>query len=296
MIGIHGASHPVPIISHPDYLSIEQQKQILAFRQNAKGAATKIAMAKNAIAKGTSHARLPTVTLAELGLRENLAEGSFETPRTAQAIKKLTDDFRLKNRRVLTMCISARQLDMIHPGSVEIAKHLHPSQPGLSTSSPNEDMKRIRIVWEYKPSRSGELNPEPIKLTDGRLVAAWLTKDESTVDLREFSRHTAFVADELGGNEAALKGSMFKRTLTGMLYRYKTYFSGMNDGLSTTRFNGQIGANLLLTSLPISALLYGLFYGIDYGITKREISRQKKELHSNAAIAGANGSTYSMGT
>ena len=283
--GAHGhVFHPV---KHVDYLPVEDQVEMDAFVRK-----TKVKTEQIRAYKSGKLAKLPDISLEELGFKRNLAKGTFATPRTAKEIEAVIKGFQDSKRLVLSMHVSAEYLDMMHTGASDYARHLHPSQPGLSTNS-KEDLKKIHVVWEYKASKTGEIHPEQIKLTDGRLVAAWLADDEKNVDLREFSLHTARVMDKLGGNKHALDVSAWSRFWHGLAYRFLSYGRGIKEGLSGPRFNGSIGANLLVTSMAISAALYFVCYYLDYRMTKNALDGNHHALQA-LSQATTSGQTYSL--
>lgn len=239
-----------------------------------------------------ANAKLPafarTVPLEKLGFTSNLADKTFAAPRGADAIRKCMEQFAKDGKLVLSMKVSAEILDLIHDAP-EHARHLHPSSPGLKTAGRNhEDWKKVRLVWEYAAPKTGELHPEKIKLTDGRLVAAWLTSEEHSADVKQFAKHEARSQDVLGGNQHALHGTFFRRLFRGICYRFKSYGVGIKEGLSTPRYNGIIAASLLVTGLAISSGLYCLVYAVDDAITMHGMppaKKNKKKIAQQAAAA-----------
>ncbi len=278
------SAHGVGINLKTGYL-IPSLRDGVIRRMNAVEA-TRVAIAKQRAA-GVK-VQVPESAAEALRL-PNLVEGTCEAPRNAAEIEALLKRLQTKQANedtpalVLDVLVSAEQLNLIHPGVGVHFPHLHPNQPGLSTGSA-EDKKKIRVIWKYRAPVKGEIHPEKLEFTDGRLTAAWLTSEEAGLPkgtLDEFHRHTARSIDFLFGHEGAFTEGAARRLLSGMLYRYKSYFIGLKEGLTDPRFNGRIAANLLVNSLPLSAALYAIFYGVDYELTKHENNKVDKQPNAN---------------
>jgi hypothetical protein len=244
----------------------------------------------------------------------NISAKTVRLPRGAEAVGKFMDDLftpfdehgkrlsgkalekHLQEARYLSFHIAARDLAKVHPGvsSVPGAKHLHPYNPGLATSSSYDDEELVTIVWKYPKPKSNQIHAEPLVLTDGTLIAAFLTKDAPKAKWKLFYKHQDKVFDYLCGNKHALVPSDLKRAYHGSVHRFHSYFRGMNEGMSVPRFNGSIGANLLLTSLPISALLYCFIYAIDYIVTNRNLEKHKLNHYAHNVSAAASADSQTM--
>jgi hypothetical protein len=238
---------------------------------------------------------------------KDIAVSTVKLPRGKKEVGKLMDDmFTSKDRngktltgkelekqhqeaRFLAFEVSARDLAKVHTDVATMpgARHLHPYQPGLSTTRPYDDERKVVIIWKYPPPRHDQINAEPLVLTDGSLAAAFLREEVPKEKWGPFLNHQSKVYDYLCGNKHALIPNNLKRAYRNSLYRFKVYFRGMNEGMSAPRFNGSIGANLVLTSLPISALLYCLIYAIDYTVTNRNLQKHKLDHYAQAQQAKA---------
>ena len=228
----------------------------------------------------------------------DIADDTYLRPKTREEIHKVIHDFMNAEpdapgapwgERVISMLISAKDLAYVHPGSVTLkdAEHLHFYNDGLMTKHRYDDEDKIVIVWRYPKPKPGQLFPDPLQLTDGSLAAAFLAKDAG--DIKYFEDYQARVMDYLHGNKHAMNPSRAKRVYRGTVFRFLSYLRAMAEGFSTPRFNGSIGANLMMTSLPISAFLYFVFYFVDFAITKERVDKYKTQQlqQQNGAAAAA---------
>jgi len=282
---------------HPYYLSSEQR----ARTDRRANAIEETGNHNRQVLKGQKKGKVVVAPdLRDFGFTVNLAEGTFEAPTSVCAIKNLLTKLQDIKPGVtpplyFSKYISARQLDLLHLGVGEHAPHLRPGAPGL-TEGTLDDQKLIHVVWQFPTPKSGDLHPEEAKISDGRLVAVWPTSYEHGAEeaIKEFKKFTSRVVDRLGGNMYALEQRFNKRILGGLAHRYRSYSRGMKEGMSLPRFNGRIGANLLLTSLPLSAVLYALFYAVQYSITSYENEHHHHHHHHHPGY-GNNGNNSSVG-
>jgi hypothetical protein len=203
----------------------------------------------------------------------NLAEGTMEAPKNSTELKKLLTGWQKSDKHPyrFSMCMSLRDIDYPHLGVGELAPHLHPNHDGMTTGS-RDDQKQARVVWEFPAPKSGDLLPIDVRLAEGKLVAAWLTKHEAGCEgeIKKLERESSRVADALGGNKAALEKSMFKRVKGGLLWRYASLFRGMKEGNSNPRNIGRIAAVVLMFSAVVSMTIYGTIDAVHYRILKDE--------------------------
>ena len=171
---------------------------------------------------------------------------------------------------------TAGYIDQQWPGLLQDAARVH-------TTSKD----RFEVWIEHPTPKNRVVTDQPVPEAATRIVAVFAHKPANDAALRNVDYSLGRELDVAYGNYGAFKSSPFAAKLRQVAHRYSLYLWGAKDTMANPRGMGLVLANLGVTSITLSALLYGMLYLVEYGKIESDLKQQLPSHQANSQAATA---------
>ena len=151
--------------------------------------------------------------------------------------------------------------------AIHSASYIDQRWPGLLAEAADAKTRgkdQFEVWIEHPIPQKRVITDMPIADAVTRPVAVFAHRPENDVELKNVDYSLGRELDVAYGNYRAFKAGPAASKLRQVLHRYSLYLWGAKDTMANPKGMGLVLANLGVTSITLSALLYGMLYLVEY--------------------------------